>query len=102
MMATESNPGKFRIGVGSALAGFLLYGGLQALITICQDPLTRAIVGLLNRFIHSNALRMRTVATDWLFIFANLGFGLIFIIGAIIIGARVLRKNANPPPFATD
>lgn len=102
MTQTESNPGKFHITLSSVMAGFLLFGGLKSLITICQEPLTRAIAGLLNRFLHSNALKIREAPTNWVFIFGNLAFGLIFIVAAIIIGARVLRNKTDAPSLATD
>ncbi|HXW15383.1 MAG TPA: hypothetical protein VEN79_12820 [Terriglobia bacterium] len=91
----ESKPAKLHLSVGSSLAGFMLFAGLQSLILACRDPLAHASMRLLGRFIHSNALKIREMPTDWVYILGSVAFGLIFIIAAIMIGAVILRKRIN-------
>jgi hypothetical protein len=95
MIRTDSKPGKFHLSVGSALAGLILFGGLQSFVFACRDPLARAIMRLVGRFIHSNALKIRERPTDWIYIVGSVAFGLIFVIAAIIIGAVILRRKTN-------
>jgi hypothetical protein len=93
MMDMESKPARFHLSIGSSLAGFLLFVGLQSLIFAGREPLAHAIMRLLGRFIHSNALKVRAAPTDWVYIVGSVAFGLVFIIVAIIVGGVTLRKR---------
>lgn len=93
MTEPQTNRKKFHVGIGSVFAGLLFFGGLESLIRLSRDPVTRAIVRLLQRFIKSNALTMRETQTDWILIGANLAVGLILLVAGLIVGARVLKKK---------
>lgn len=93
MNAPPPNRKKFHIGITSVFAGLLFFGGLESLIRLSRDPATRAVVGLLHRWVKSNALNMRETQTDWILIWGNLAVGLILLIAGLIVGARVLKRK---------
>lgn len=95
-MNTEPMPGRLHISIGSALAGFLIFGGLQSVIKVSRDPVAHAIVRLLHTITQSNVFKLRDTPTNWILIWANLAFGLIFIISGLIIGSRLLSKKTAP------
>jgi hypothetical protein len=84
---------RFHLGIGSVFAGLLLFGGFESLIRTARDPIVRAVIRLLNRFVNSDALRLRETSMDWPFLLASLVVGLIFIVFGLVVGARVLRKK---------
>jgi hypothetical protein len=84
---------RFHLGIGSVFAGLLLFGGFESLIRTARDPIVRAVIRLLNRFVNSDALRLRETSMDWPFLLASLVVGLIFIVCGLVVGARVLKKK---------
>lgn len=93
MTESQTNRKKFHVGVASVFAGLLFFGGLESLIRLSRDPVTHALVRLLQRFIKSDALAMRETQTDWIIIAANLVVGLILLVAGLIVGARVLKRR---------
>ena len=83
----------FHVSIASVFAGFMIFSGFESLIRISREPIARALINTINRFVHSNALKLRETQADWLFLSANLVVALIFLVLGVIVGARALRKN---------
>ena len=93
MKEPGSRPEGFHLSIGSVFAGLMIFSGLESLISVSREPIARALIGMINRFVHSNALKLRETQTGWLFLSVNLVVALIFLVLGVIVGARVLRKN---------
>jgi len=92
------NSRRFHITVRSALAGFLLMGGLQALILSLREPLSSGAIAVANWFIgkiRPDAFKLRGTAIDWTFFEAEMIIGLILVMLAIGFGASALRSSKS-------
>ena len=86
---------RFHISVRSALAAFLLAGGLQAALSSVRQPLGAWAIKAVNWFIariKADSFRLNQTAISWTYFWAELVFGLILVMLAVWIGA-----GAAPP-----
>lgn len=81
---------RFRISVRSALAAFLLAGGLQAVLLSVGEPVGSWTTAAVNWFIgriKSDSFRLNQTAISWTYFWAELAIGLTLLILAVSIGA---------------
>lgn len=81
----------FQISVTSAFAGFLLFGGFEALVRLGRDPIAQGVMQLLSRFSH--AMPRQMPPTDWSFFCLNLAIAVVFLLVGVTVGARRLKKK---------
>lgn len=83
---------RFHISVRSALAAFLLAGGLQAALSSVDQPLGSWAIKAVNWFISrikADSFRLNQTAISWTYFWAELVFSLILVMLAVWIGAGV-------------
>jgi len=78
----------FRISIRSVLAAFLVFGGLEALIMGARDPLASGTIRLTNRLM---SLKLAANNVAWIIFFAELIFGIVFLLLGLRIGSRISR-----------
>src|SRR5215813_13554286 len=95
---------RFRLSIRAALAGFLLFGGIEALITGAREPIGTGAVILVNWIIDkikNDSVKLREPTVSWVEFWAELAFGVIFLLLAISIGAKA-RSSATSAAGSRD
>lgn len=89
---------RFHLSVRSALAAFLLLGGLQAVIVSAREPLGAGAIRLVNWFmdrIKADSSKLSGAAADWTYFWAEMVIGLALLALAVGIGAGVKSSTAR-------
>lgn len=97
-MNGQPRPRRFQISIRSAMAGFLLFGGMQALIAGARQPIAAGVVALVNWLIDkikSDSFKLRRLPVSWIEFWADLAVGLIFVALAVTIGAKIKSSRAS-------
>ena len=85
---------RFHITPRSALAGFLLLGGIQALIVGAREPLNAVAIAAFHRIAGSDSARLREMTINWTYFWGEMVIGLILVALAIGFGASALRRKS--------
>lgn len=88
------NSRRFHITPRSALAGFLLLGGMEALIRSAREPLNVVAVAAFDRIVRSDSSRLREMTINWTSFWGEMAIGLILVMLAIGFGASALRRKS--------
>ena len=98
MTDTHLRPRGFRLSIRAALAGFLLFGGVQEMVVSARDPIAAGVAVLANWLIgrlKHDAFRLREPSVSWLTSGFEVVLGLIFMTVAISIGAKIRSSRTS-------
>lgn len=88
------NSRRFHLTPRSALAGFLLLGGIEALIQSAREPLKALAIAGVNSITRSDSSSLREMTINWTYFWGEMAIGLILVVLAIGFGASALRRRS--------
>ncbi|HEY6250678.1 MAG TPA: hypothetical protein VI685_12015 [Candidatus Angelobacter sp.] len=87
---------RFHLTVRSALAAFLLMGGLQAVMLSAREPLGSGAIAVVNWFIgkiRPDSFKLSEPAISWTFFWAEMAIGLSLLLLSLGFAAGVGRSK---------
>lgn len=91
-------PRRFQVSVRSALAGLLIFGGLQEVVAGARDPLAAGVITLINWFlgkVKPDSVLLSETAVNWTFFSAEFAFGIVLLLFGLQVGSSIAKRQQS-------
>ena len=98
MKDAPRRPRRFQISIRSALAGLLIFSGLQEVVAGARDPLGAGVITLINWFLGKakpDSVLLSETAVNWTFFSAELAFGIVLLLFGLQVGSGIRKRQPN-------
>jgi len=92
---------RLKISIRAALAGFLIFGGLQEVVLGARDPLAAGVINVINRFIGKakpDSFLLSRPEVDWILFAAEVAFGIVLVLFGLKIGLGAAKRQQKQLP----
>ncbi|HEY6351789.1 MAG TPA: hypothetical protein VI636_20520 [Candidatus Angelobacter sp.] len=98
MKETAQRSRHFQISIRSALAGLLIFSGLQEVVAGARDPLSAGVITLINWFlgkVKPDSFLLSETSVNWTFFSAEFVFGIVLLLFGLQVGSGLGKRQQN-------